>query len=147
VTIAASGWQAIDGRLSARMDLTLPPDYAQGLRRQLPAQMADLLLDAEGKALVLPVSVGGRVDDPQVQLDTDKLAQAAAARAEARLARETDRLKQQALEEANRTLQDLLKVPADTAAAAGDSAAAPSLRDIGRSLLDRLKKKGGGGAP
>ncbi|HPF69408.1 MAG TPA: AsmA-like C-terminal region-containing protein [Candidatus Krumholzibacteria bacterium] len=145
VTVAGSGWQALDGRMAAHLDLTLPPDYAQGLRRQLPAQMADLLLDAEGKALVLPVSVGGRADAPDVRLDTDALAAAAADRAQAKLARETDRLKQQAITEANRQLQSLLGAQADSAAAKPDSAAAaPTLQDLGKSLLDRLKKGGGG---
>ncbi len=146
IGIKASGWQTLDGELSAHLNLTLPPEYAQGLRRQLPAQMAELLLDKEGTALELPVAVTGRANDPSVRLDTDKLAAAAAARAEAKLARETDKLKQQAIQEAARGLQDLLKMPPDSATAAADSGAAPTLQDVGRSLLDRLKqgKKGGG---
>ena len=146
VGILASGWQSLEGEIGAHLLMTLPPGTAQGLRRQLPAQMADLLLDAEGTALELPVSVSGRATDPVVRLDTDKLAAAAAARAEAKLARETDKLKQQAIKEAARGLQDLLKLPADSASAAADSGATPTLQDVGRSLLDRLKqgKKGGG---
>ena len=146
IGIKASGWQTLDGEISAHLNLTLPPEYAQGLRRQLPAQMAELLLDKEGTALELPVAVTGRANDPSVRLDTDKLAAAAAARAEAKLARETDKLKQQAIQEAARGLQDLLKMPADSASAAGDSGAAPTIQDVGRSLLERLKqgKKGGG---
>ncbi len=146
VTLRASGWQSLDGEIAGRLDLTLPPEYAQGLRRQLPAQMADLLLDAEGSALVLPVSVSGRANDPSVRLDTEKLASVAAARAEAKLARETDKLKQQAIKEAQRGLQDLLKLPADTSGTGADSTRAPTLQDAGKSLLDRLKKgkKGGG---
>jgi hypothetical protein len=76
----------------------------------------------------------------------DGLAAAAASRAEAKLARETDRLKQQAIEEAARGLQDLLQVPADSAAAGADSTGPQTLEEVGRSLLDRLRrgKKGGG---
>ncbi|MBE0567346.1 MAG: AsmA-like C-terminal region-containing protein, partial [Krumholzibacteria bacterium] len=145
IGIRASGWQNLAGELSAHLDLTLPPEYAQGLRRQLPAQMADLLLDAQGTALELPVAVSGTADAPSVRLDTDGLATLARSRAEAKLSRETDKLKQQAIEEASRNLQDLLKAPTDSAAAGADSTGPQTLEDVGKSLLDRLKKKGGGG--
>ncbi len=144
VTLRGSGWQDLAGRLSAHLDLTLPPEYARGLRRQLPAQLADLLLDAEGTAVELPVNVSGTASDPDVRLDTDKLAKAAAARAEARLSREKDQLKQKALKEASSALQDLLKAAADSTTAAADSTKPKTLEDVGKSLLDRLKKKGGG---
>ncbi|MFN2370723.1 MAG: AsmA-like C-terminal region-containing protein, partial [Candidatus Krumholzibacteriia bacterium] len=145
VGIRASGWQNLAGELSARLDLTLPPEYAQGLRRQLPAQMADLLLDAGGTAVTLPVAVSGTAADPSVRLDTDQLAAAARSRAEAKLGRETDRLRDQAIEDAGSKLQDLLGVGADSAAAGADSTKPQTLEDAGKSLLDRLKKKGGGG--
>jgi len=145
VDVRAAGWQALDGTVALGVELTVPQALAQGLRAKLPAPVAAALLDGGGGPLVVPVGLSGRWDDPQVQLDTESLAVAAADRAKAQARQQVDAARRQVQDQVKDQVQDaaaaalgrLAGQPADTAGA--DSAAAPALQDQVKSLLKGLR--------
>lgn len=144
VEVRAAGWQALDGTVALGVELTVPQKLAQGLRPRLPAPLAAVLLDG-GAPLVVPVGMTGRWDDPQVQLDTESLADAARGRAAAQARQQVDAARQevqgrvtdQVKDAAAQALGKLAGQPGDSAAA--DSAAAPALQDQVKSLLKGLR--------
>ncbi|MBM4130532.1 hypothetical protein FJ250_05815, partial [bacterium] len=157
VDVRAAGWQALDGTLALGVEMTVPPVLAEGLRSRLPAPVAAVLLDGGAGPLVVPVGLSGRWEDPQVQLDTESLAAAAADRAASRARQQVDdarrqvqgkvqdkvqeqvqdRVQGRVQDAAAGALQRLTGQPADTAGA--DSASAPPLQDQVKSLLKGLR--------
>jgi hypothetical protein len=145
VDVRAAGWQALDGTVALGVELTVPPQLAQGLRGRLPAPVAAVLLDGGGGPLVIPVGLSGRWEDPQVQLDTESLMAAAADRARAQARQQVDTIRQQVQDQVRDQVQDaataalgrLAGQPGDTAGA--DSAAAAPLQDQVKSILKGLR--------
>lgn len=149
VDVRAAGWQALDGTVALGVELTVPPQLAQGLRARLPAPVAAVLLDGGGGPLVVPVGLSGRWEDPQVQLDTESLVTAAADRGREQVRQQVreqvDTARQQVQAQVRDQVQDaasaalgrLAGQPGDTAA--GDSAAAAPLQDQVKSILKGLR--------
>jgi hypothetical protein len=140
IGVRAGGWQALDGTVALGVELTVPQELATGLRARLPAPVAAALFDGSGAPLVVPVGLTGRWEDPQVQLDTGAMADAARDRATGQVRQQADRVMQQvtdrAAAEAARALGRLAGQPADSAA---DSAAAGADTTQGTGLEDQVR--------
>lgn len=129
IGVKAGGWQSLAGDVALGVELTVPQNLAEGLRAKLPAVVAAALFDGSGAPLVVPVGMTGRWDDPQVQLDTAGMADAAKGRARARVGQQVEQVKSQAQGKvaeqvtgaASKVLDRLAGQPADTAAASADT--------------------------
>jgi hypothetical protein len=145
IDVRAAGWQALDGTVALGVELTVPPQLAQGLRARLPAPVAAVLLDGGGGPLVVPVGLSGRWEDPQVQLDTESLVTAAADRGREQVRQQVDAARQQVQDQVRDQVQDaaaaalgrLTGQPGDSAAA--DSTTAAPLQDQVKSILKGLR--------
>lgn len=132
IGVKAGGWQSLAGDVALGVELTVPQAMADGLRAKLPPAIAATLFDGSGAPLVVPVGMTGRWDDPQVQLDTAGMADAAKGRVRAKVGQQAeqvqskvqDKVTEQVTGAANKVLDRLKGQPGDTAAAGADTAKA-----------------------
>ena len=145
--VNAGGWIGLDGQTNVRLDVRLPAGITPQLGALQP--VADLLQDDQ-KRITFGVNVTGPGTAPKVQIDLAELQQ-----------RATERGRDAVRDEAKDALGDLIdrnRGDIDDAIGdilGGDKAGAdstvtdPELEDKVKEgvggLLDRLKKKGGGG--
>ncbi len=132
IGVKAGGWQSLAGDVALGVELTVPQAMAAGLRAKLPPALAATLFDGSGAPLVVPVGMTGRWDDPQVQLDTAGMADAAKGRVRAKVDQQVDQVQSQVQDKvteqvtgaAGKVLGRLTGQPGDTAAAGADTAKA-----------------------
>lgn len=114
VELTASGWQSLDGKVNMSLDVLLPRELSDGLRKRVPTELAPVLFGGDSSRILAPVKLTGSYDSPSVALDTDRLTSQAQEQAKKRMAEERKRLEEQTKSKAKGFLQGLFKDKSDT---------------------------------
>lgn len=111
--VAINGWQALDGSTKMAVDLDLPQKWAQGIKKLIPDQAANLLFDAGNpdSKIELPLELTGQITSPSFGVNKPKLTASVENRLKQKLKNEQDKLQQKAVDKAENVLKE--KAPAD----------------------------------
>ncbi|MCK4413030.1 MAG: AsmA family protein [Candidatus Eisenbacteria sp.] len=132
VEVSARGWQALDGSIELALELLLSPEVSAQARKKVPAELAAILFDGSSDRVLVPLNIGGRLPQPSVSLDMNKLRGGLQRRAAARLEAERGRLQDQVLEQAGDLLDGLLggrRVATEGSSGSPDTTAATAGQD------------------
>jgi hypothetical protein len=136
VELSARGWLAMDSSIELALDVLLPQAMSNGVRAKVPPELLPLLFDGSDTRVLLPLAIGGKLPEPRISLDLEKLRAGAQRRAETLLTQERDRLKQEAQRQAGEFLRGLAEGDADSTAKQAES----QNDDVRQEVDDLLKK-------